>query len=514
MAFLALSALSPRAASAEEGCVRLKAPADLSPAWADALRDLSAQLAGLAPTECRPVTLRVVPAEGGMRIVAEADDGRRAERSVVQPSLLVPIALGLVISIPPEEAAAVSPPESVNPAPPPPVVVPVPSRTASRPNVASAPRDAGASAHAVSFWLGVALGARFGVPSSVSMVDIEARADLRIDRLLLFTSFQNVPIGLVASQGLDGDAYRESSVAFGVGRSFPFGSWVLDLALAPSLVTMRMGLDAPVHARANDVELRVGASARLERSTLGELAPHADRRQRHHPRRSAQRDSSRSLARLSRVDQRASHRSFRSRLMTSSPRNVARLRPRDRSVSRTDPELMRGVADGDLGCLGDLYDRHAQGVWRAVRRALADSADVEDVVHATFLNLPRIASSYDGRPDCGGWLSGIAVRLSMRHSRGAGRFRRMLASFAHVATVRSTSNPERTASHHEDAILLERALGTLTMKKRAVFVLVELEGLSSEEAARALEIPAATVRTRLLHARRELHAALQRGSPS
>jgi RNA polymerase sigma-70 factor (ECF subfamily) len=44
-----------------------------------------------------------------------------------------------------------------------------------------------------------------------------------------------------------------------------------------------------------------------------------------------------------------------------------------------------------------------------------------------------------------------------------------------------------------------------------VFVLIELEGLNTEEAAKALEIPPATVRTRLFHARRELEERLKRG---
>jgi RNA polymerase sigma-70 factor (ECF subfamily) len=189
--------------------------------------------------------------------------------------------------------------------------------------------------------------------------------------------------------------------------------------------------------------------------------------------------------------------------------SLLRTRPRDR-VLRSDSELLRGVADGDLACLGDLYDRHAQDVWRVVSRTLRDSADVEDVVHATFMNLPRIAASYDGRAECAGWLNGIAVRLALRHGRGAGRFRRMLQSLSQVVSSRSSSDPERKASHHEDAAIFERALGGLTAKKRAVFVLVELEGLSSDETAKALEIPAATVRTRLLHARRELQAALER----
>jgi RNA polymerase sigma-70 factor, ECF subfamily len=180
------------------------------------------------------------------------------------------------------------------------------------------------------------------------------------------------------------------------------------------------------------------------------------------------------------------------------------------SLARTDPELLRGIARNDLGCLGELYDRHARGVWRAVRRTLGDNGDVEDVVHATFLNLPRIASSYDGRAECAGWLYGVAVRLSLRHMRGAGRLRKMLASFAQGVNVRSPNDPERSASHREEVAIFERALARLSMKKRAVYVLVELEELTSEEAALSLGIPAGTVRTRLLHARRELHDALER----
>jgi RNA polymerase sigma-70 factor (ECF subfamily) len=177
----------------------------------------------------------------------------------------------------------------------------------------------------------------------------------------------------------------------------------------------------------------------------------------------------------------------------------------------SDPDLVHGIAAGDLGALGELYDRYARDVWRAARRSLLDSADAEDIVHATFMKLPQIAASYDGRASCRNWLCGIAVRLAMRHRRGAGRFRRMLDAFAHSVVGRSRGDPELAASGRQDLAVLDCALARLTEKKRAVFVLVELEGLTTEEAAAALEIPAATVRTRLFHARRELQEALRGG---
>jgi hypothetical protein len=118
--------------------------------------------------------------------------------------------------------------------------------------------------HATEVRLGVALGARFGVPSTISMAEIEGRADLRVDRLLVFASFENVPVGFVAGQGFDADAYRESSIAIGLGRSLPVGRYALDVAAAPSIVTMRLDRDGPDHARADDVELRIGVSVRLD----------------------------------------------------------------------------------------------------------------------------------------------------------------------------------------------------------------------------------------------------------
>lgn len=188
----------------------------------------------------------------------------------------------------------------------------------------------------------------------------------------------------------------------------------------------------------------------------------------------------------------------------------ARRSPRLDRAALDDAALLRAVNEGDLGALGEVYDRHARHVWRAVRRTLGHDADVDDVVHTLFLRLPQLAASYDGRPSCRGWLCGIAIRLALRHRRGVGRFHRMLRSFAEGLTGRSGGDPERQASHGQELAAFEAALARLSEKKRAVFVLVELEGLTAEEAARLLVIPAATARTRLFHARAELREAVGR----
>ena len=174
------------------------------------------------------------------------------------------------------------------------------------------------------------------------------------------------------------------------------------------------------------------------------------------------------------------------------------------SSTKPDDELVAAIAAGDLSALGELYDRYAQDVWRATHRILGGSGDAEDVVHTVFVKLPEIAASYDGRANARPWLIGIAAHVAWRQRRGAGRFFRMLDSFASTASSTVDLNPEREASAREDVVRFERALASLSPNKRIVFILVEIEGLTSEEVGRALVLPAATVRTRLHHARREL----------
>jgi RNA polymerase sigma factor (sigma-70 family) len=177
--------------------------------------------------------------------------------------------------------------------------------------------------------------------------------------------------------------------------------------------------------------------------------------------------------------------------------------------SRSDAELLRVVARGDTAALGLLYDRYARDVWTAARRVLDDTTDAEDVVQVVFVKLPTIARSYDGRASCRAWLRGIAVRIALVHRRGHRRFHRMLAMFA-TAPTWAPRDPESKAAGNEELAALDRALAALSDKKRVAFTMVDLDGMTTEEVARVLEVPPATVRTRLFNARRELQAALSR----
>lgn len=169
------------------------------------------------------------------------------------------------------------------------------------------------------------------------------------------------------------------------------------------------------------------------------------------------------------------------------------------------------VANGDVSALGELYDLYSDDVRRVVHRLTGGASDVEDIVHATFLELPKIAAGYDGRASCRSWLCGIASKLVLRWRRSFSRAARRLIEFRSLQDLSETATPESAVLDRERLHVLERGIAALSARKREVFVLVEVEAMSADEVAVVLGIPAATVRTRLFHAKRELREALNRG---
>jgi RNA polymerase sigma-70 factor (ECF subfamily) len=190
------------------------------------------------------------------------------------------------------------------------------------------------------------------------------------------------------------------------------------------------------------------------------------------------------------------------------PRGAAHARRVGEVRSPTDAELLEGVRGGDLEPLGILYDRHHQQVRQFVRRATAGDAEADDIVHEAFLTLASLAERYDGRASARPFLLGIAAQLVRQHRRGVARFLQVLASFASSTGERSVRTPEDTASATEEMRRFEQALARLPEEKRLVVLMIEREGLSGDEVAKALGIPLNTVWTRLHYARGELRRAL------
>lgn len=174
----------------------------------------------------------------------------------------------------------------------------------------------------------------------------------------------------------------------------------------------------------------------------------------------------------------------------------------------TDAELLAAVAAGDRGAFEAFYRRHATWLALRLRYRCADSALVDDVVQETFLAVWRGTARYQERgDDVAGWLWRIGSRRLIDSLRGHGARQRLAAVLARRRRRDEPSAEEQVlvGVEHGD---LAGALARLSPELRAVVQATVLDGLTTAEAAVLLGIPAGTVKTRAMRARRQLRQEL------
>jgi RNA polymerase sigma-70 factor, ECF subfamily len=174
-----------------------------------------------------------------------------------------------------------------------------------------------------------------------------------------------------------------------------------------------------------------------------------------------------------------------------------------------DVDVLSKIARGDLNALGVLFDRYEQVVKGFIGRLGVPPADADDLVQLTFLDLPDAALKFDERWPFRSWLLGIAAVVVRRYRRSAKRRAARLLAWASEPWRRTLPGPDTAFEQQEAAKRALSALQRLSHKKREVFVMLVLEDLSGADAARALDVPVATVWTRMFHARRDLRRFLK-----
>lgn len=156
----------------------------------------------------------------------------------------------------------------------------------------------------------------------------------------------------------------------------------------------------------------------------------------------------------------------------------------------------------------DFFEREFDYVWHTLRRLGIEDASLEDLAHDVFLAVYERLDRYDPSRPVRPWLFGFAFRIASNY-RGRSRHR-------HELRGEAADPPDPAPSALEQAVLLEsaeharRALESLELNRRAVFILHELDEVAMSEVARALEIPLNTAYSRLRLARADLALAVRR----
>ncbi len=158
---------------------------------------------------------------------------------------------------------------------------------------------------------------------------------------------------------------------------------------------------------------------------------------------------------------------------------------------------------GDKAAFKELFVQHRQEVARLVFRMIGPRGDLEDIVQEVFIQVFRSVSDFRGDAKFSTWLHRLTVNVVLMHRRAA-RSRPNLSDPIPAELSGDAPDPEHDVIRRERIEAFYTVLDRLSDKKRTVFILHEIEGLSPTEIARIVGAPVLTIRTRLFYARRDI----------
>ena len=186
--------------------------------------------------------------------------------------------------------------------------------------------------------------------------------------------------------------------------------------------------------------------------------------------------------------------------------------PRPDPSALSDVQLAAACASGDRDAVRLVTAANNQRLFRAAWSVLKDRGEAEEAVQAGYLKGFAAMGSFAGRSSLSTWLTRIVVNEALMRRRAALRRRAHLEAEGVMILDKyreaDPDAPDAILAREQLRRLLERAVADLPQAFRTVFVLRQIEGLSVDDTAEALGLAVATVKTRLLRARRKLQAAL------
>lgn len=184
----------------------------------------------------------------------------------------------------------------------------------------------------------------------------------------------------------------------------------------------------------------------------------------------------------------------------------------------SDSELLERARQGDAAAFGSLIRRHDKHLYRIARSVLRDDQEAEDVVQETYIRAFTGLRDFRGAASLRTWLTRVVLNEAIRRRR---RQRPMLDLDALQAAQERTRrpahsssltardrDPERAAAQNQIRKMLEKAIDDLPVAFRVVFVMRDVEEISTGATAKLLGIREETVKTRLHRARRLLRESL------
>jgi RNA polymerase sigma-70 factor (ECF subfamily) len=169
----------------------------------------------------------------------------------------------------------------------------------------------------------------------------------------------------------------------------------------------------------------------------------------------------------------------------------------------SDEEVVKKVLEGETALFEIIMRRYNQRLFRVTRSIVKDDLEAEDIVQDAYVRAYEHLHQFQGRSRFSTWLTKIAIYEACARRRRIGQKVYSLSSMeGNGLGVKSGGrDPEEQTYDRELKVVLEKAFDALSDDYRSVFMLREIEGLSTAEAAECLDISEENVKVRLYRAR-------------
>jgi RNA polymerase sigma-70 factor (ECF subfamily) len=180
------------------------------------------------------------------------------------------------------------------------------------------------------------------------------------------------------------------------------------------------------------------------------------------------------------------------------------------------PVDLKALREGDKQAFAEMVQQNSDHIYRLALKMTGNPQDAEDVMQETFIKAYDHVAGFEGRSKLSTWLYRIAANEALM------LLRKRKKSIKHIEEGMETDDgdvlpvqivdwcclPERELMSSESQDRLREAALTLSDANRAAFLLRDVEGLSTQEAAEALDISQSALKVRLMRARMQLREEL------
>lgn len=172
----------------------------------------------------------------------------------------------------------------------------------------------------------------------------------------------------------------------------------------------------------------------------------------------------------------------------------------------SDEEIVARILSGEKQLYESLIRKYNQRLYRIGRSIVNDDNEVEDIMQTAYLNAYVNLAGFENKSSFSTWLTKILINESLLHKRRKAKLEQILIEKQDVK--HHTDTPLTGLMNNELKIVLEKSIAVLPEKYRLVFVMREVEEMSTSETMETLNLTESNVKVRLNRAKEMLRDSL------